>query len=87
MIRWALYLDSIGVTFHLRQALLNMGKKDTKLFTLFESLYFGFFIFPRIMIIKFSLESWLYGCKSNIYILNLSLYSSHQNTEFPLPSP
>ena len=72
MIRWALYLDLIGVAFHIRMALLNMGKKDTKIFTLFESLYFGFFLIPRILIIKFSFECWLNGCKSNIYILNLS---------------
>ena len=72
MIRWGLYLDAVGIFFHLREALQNMGKKDTKIFLIFESLFSLFFLLPRIMIIKFTAEAWFNGCKNNLFVMNIA---------------
>lgn len=71
MVRWGLYLDATTPPLQVRAILLNIGKKDTKLFHLFENIYFSSYFFTRVFLSYFSYQFYS-SCANNVFFMTIS---------------
>ncbi len=71
MLRWGIFLELNGLPMQMRMILNNLGKKDTKLFLLFESGYFSSYVLSRVLYLRFFVN-YCYECNENIILMPIA---------------